>query len=206
MDTFYHRTTRNTLLSSLLSLLSLPSQQRLKLLVVKMLSKETEVHCQAQMQATEAFQTLKEFCHQMQTQLQHQDQEFKVLIDVKDHRYKKVLLALKECDAKLEARCHTFTELMQKAEKRIDKLQENIEVLTAQLRWSKKDHEKSMEEKDAIIQRLHEEVKTTQTGWDKYISHVSTEMVVKKTEMINLHDREFKLRDELDRGREEIER
>ncbi|XP_053270381.1 coiled-coil domain-containing protein 57 [Pleuronectes platessa] len=53
---------------------------------VKMLSKETEVHCQAQMQATEAFQTLKEFCHHIQTQLQHQDQEFKVLIAVKDHR------------------------------------------------------------------------------------------------------------------------
>ncbi|XP_034427392.1 coiled-coil domain-containing protein 57 [Hippoglossus hippoglossus] len=171
-----------------------------------MLSKETEIHCQAQLQATEAFKTLKEFCHQIQTQLQRQDQEIKGLIAVKDHRYKNVVLALKECDAKLEAQCHTFTELMQKAEKRIDKLQENMEVLTAQVRWSQKDHQKAMEEKDAIIQRLHKEVETTQTGWDKYISHVSTEMVVKKTEMINLRDREFKLREELDRGREEMER
>nr|XP_019938357.1 PREDICTED: coiled-coil domain-containing protein 57 isoform X2 [Paralichthys olivaceus] len=198
---------------------------------VKMLSKETEVNRQAKLQALEAFKTFEEFCQYIQTQLQHQEQEIKDLIAVKDHRikelnnevkqmetklknteedninkYENVLLALKECNAKLEAQCHTHTELMQKAEGRIDKLQENMEVLTAQVHLSQKDHQKAMEKKDEIIQRLHKEVETTQTGWDKHISHASNEMEVKKTEMMNLWDREFKLRAELDRSREEMER
>jgi len=57
-----------------------------------------------------------------------------------------------------------------------------------------------------VFQRLRSEVEATQTGWDKYISQVSSEMVVKDTEIIALHQRETKFHAELGRSRKETER
>ncbi|XP_035526239.1 coiled-coil domain-containing protein 57-like [Morone saxatilis] len=199
-------------------------------LKVKQLSKETEVHYQAQLQATEALKVSKEFCQQIETQLQRKEQEIKDLTADKDCRmkeledelkcmetklkneednhikkYEAVVQALKERDAQLEVRCQAHTEELQKAKKRIVKLQENMEVLAAQVRCSQRTQQEAMEQKDKTIQRLHTEVETTRTGWDKYISQVSSEMVVKDTEVITLQERETKLKTELDRIKEEIE-
>uniref|UniRef100_A0A8C3A2G5 Coiled-coil domain containing 57 n=1 Tax=Cyclopterus lumpus TaxID=8103 RepID=A0A8C3A2G5_CYCLU len=49
-------------------------------------------------------------------------------------------------------------------------------------------------------------VEATQTGWDKYISQVSSEMVVKDTKIIALHERETKYLTERERSRKETER
>ncbi|XP_035526252.1 coiled-coil domain-containing protein 57-like [Morone saxatilis] len=199
-------------------------------LKVKQLSKETEVHYQAQLQATEALKVSKEFCQQIETQLQRKEQEIKDLTADKDCRmkeledelkcmetklkneednhikkYEAVVQALKERDAQLEVRCQAHTEELQKAKKRIVKLQENMEVLAAQVRCSQRTQQEAMEQKDKTIQRLHTEVETTRTGWDKYISQVSSEMVVKDTEVITLQERETKLKTELDRIKEEME-
>ncbi|XP_040923345.1 coiled-coil domain-containing protein 57 isoform X2 [Toxotes jaculatrix] len=199
-------------------------------LMVKLLSKETEVYCQAQLQATEALKASEQLCQQIQTQLQHKDQEIKDLTAIKDHRikefkdevkrmetklkkeeddnikkYENLVQALKECDGQLEAQCQAHTKQLQKAEKHIVKLQEKVEVLAAQLRCTQKDQQEAMAQKDETIQRLCTEVETTRTGWNKYISHVSSEMVVKDTEMIALQERETKLRTELERSREELE-
>uniref|UniRef100_A0A3B4XZA2 Coiled-coil domain containing 57 n=1 Tax=Seriola lalandi dorsalis TaxID=1841481 RepID=A0A3B4XZA2_SERLL len=57
-----------------------------------------------------------------------------------------------------------------------------------------------------FFQRLCTEVETTRTCWNQYMSDVSSEMVVKDTEMIALQERETKLRTELERSREETER
>lgn len=57
-----------------------------------------------------------------------------------------------------------------------------------------------------VFQRLHTQVETTQAGWNKYMSDVSSEMVVKDTERITLQERESKLRTELERSREETEK
>ncbi|XP_044033494.1 coiled-coil domain-containing protein 57 isoform X2 [Siniperca chuatsi] len=200
-------------------------------LMAKLLSKETEVHCQAQLQATEALKASKEFCQQIQTELQHKDQEIKDLTAVKDYRikeledelkwmetklkmeendhinkYEDVVRALKECDAQLEAQFHANTEQMQKAEKHIVKLQENMEVLAAQARCKQEDQQKAMVQKDETIQSLRREVETTRTGWDRYISQVSSEMVAKDTELITLQERETRRRTEWERSREEMER
>lgn len=56
------------------------------------------------------------------------------------------------------------------------------------------------------FQRLHTEVETIRAGWNKYITHVSSEMVLKETKIITLQERETKLRTELERSREEIKR
>lgn len=57
----------------------------------------------------------------------------------------------------------------------------------------------------ASFQRLRTEVETTRAGWDKYITRVSSETVVKDTEIITLKERESKLRTEVERSREEME-
>ncbi|XP_075948860.1 coiled-coil domain-containing protein 57 [Anarhichas minor] len=198
---------------------------------LKLLSKETEVHLQAQHQSTEAVKASKEFCQQIQTQLYHKDQEIKDLTAVKDHKIKELedklkwmetklkkeeedhikkseeaVQALKECGAQLEAQRQAHTERLQKAEEHIVKLQAEVEVLAAQLRCRQKEQQEAMQQKDETIQRLRTEVEATQTGWDKYISQFSSEMVVKDTEIITLHERETKLNTERERSREELER
>ncbi|XP_038591729.1 coiled-coil domain-containing protein 57 isoform X3 [Micropterus salmoides] len=200
-------------------------------LKVKLLSKETEIHCQAQLQATEALKASKEFCQKIQTKLQLKDQEIKDLTAVKDYRikelgdelkwmenklkmqeddhikkYEDVVCALKEYDLHLEAQCQGHTEQLQKAEKQIVILQENMEVLAAQTRSKEEDQQEAMEQKDETIQSLRRELDKTRTGWDRYISQVSSEMVFKDTEIITLRESETKLRTELERCREEMER
>ncbi|AWP17117.1 putative coiled-coil domain-containing protein 57 [Scophthalmus maximus] len=179
-------------------------------LKVKLLSRETEEHCHAQLQATNTLKASEEFCQQIQTQLQHKDQEIKGLTVVKDHRikeledevkrmqsrlkktegyninkYENVVEALQKCEAQLETQHQAHTEQLQKAEKRIDRIQENVDVLTARVRCLQKDQQEAMEQKKETIVR---------------------EMVVKDSEMISLQDGESKLRAELERSREEIER
>ncbi|XP_018529876.1 coiled-coil domain-containing protein 57 isoform X3 [Lates calcarifer] len=200
-------------------------------LKVQVLSKETEVHCQAQLQATEALKASEEFCQQIQTQLQDKDREIKDLTSVKNYRikelkdevkqmetklkqteddnikkYENVVKALKQCDAQLEAQHQAHTEQLRKAEKRIVRLQKHMKVLDAQVRHIQEDQEDAMKKKDETIQRLRTEVETTQIHWEKYINHVSSNMVVKDTEIVALQERETKLKNELEWSREEMER
>nr|XP_020464604.1 coiled-coil domain-containing protein 57-like isoform X2 [Monopterus albus] len=200
-------------------------------LKVKLLSKETEIYCQAQLQATEALRASKEVCQQIQAQLQDKEQEIKDLTAVKDNRikeleddlkwmgtkvkkledehiqkYEHAVQALKECEAQLEAQRQAHTEQLQKADKHIVEIQENMEVLAAQTHCKHAEHQKAMEQKDETIHRLHTKVETIQTGWDEYITHISSEMVVKDTRILTLQERESKLRTELERSREEMNR
>ncbi|XP_070783698.1 coiled-coil domain-containing protein 57 [Enoplosus armatus] len=200
-------------------------------LKVKLLAKEAEVHCQAQLQATEALKASKEFCQQIQTQLRHKHQKIEDLTAARDHRikeledelkwmetklkmegddhikkYEDVVRALKECDAQLEDQCRAHAEQLHRAEKHIVKLQENMDVLAAQAHCKQQDHQEAMEQKDETIQSLRREVETTRTGWDRYISQISSELVAKDTEMIALQERESKVRTERERSMEEMER
>ncbi|XP_026170544.1 coiled-coil domain-containing protein 57 isoform X2 [Mastacembelus armatus] len=200
-------------------------------LKVKLLSKEIEMHRQAQLRTTEALKASQQFGQQTQTQLQHKEQEIKDLAAVKDNRikeledevklmetnltkaeddhiqkYEKVVQNLKECEAQLEAQHQAYTGQLQEAEKRIVGIQKNMEILAAQARCIQQDQQVAMQQKDESIQRLLTELGKTRTGWDEYISHVSSEMDVKDTMILTLQERESKLRKELDRNREEMER
>ncbi|XP_027145204.1 coiled-coil domain-containing protein 57 isoform X5 [Larimichthys crocea] len=195
-------------------------------LKVKLLSNETKVHCQAHLRTIEALKASKKFCQQIQTQLQHKEQEVKDLTAVKDYRikelkgelkqmetklkesednhikkYEDVIQALKKCDSQLEAQFQAHTEQLQKTEKHLVKLQKKMKVLAQ----AQEDQQKAMKQKDETIQRLCTEVETTRTGWDKYITKVSSEMVVKDTEIITLQEKVTKHRTEWDSSREEIE-
>ncbi|XP_074518583.1 coiled-coil domain-containing protein 57 isoform X2 [Halichoeres trimaculatus] len=192
-------------------------------LKVKLLSKEVEVHSQAQLQT-------QDLCQQIQTQLKHKEQEIIELHTVKDARikeleeelkqteailrkerdehqekYEDVSQALRGCEAQLEAQRQAHTEQLQKTEKHIVKLQEDLEIQTLQARQVQREQQQALEHKDQKIHRHHSEVERLQTSWDQYVAQVSSEMVAKDTEMIALKEREIKLKTELERSREEME-
>ncbi|XP_034564723.1 coiled-coil domain-containing protein 57 [Notolabrus celidotus] len=196
----------------------------------KLLSKEVEVHSQVQLQTGEALKASQELCQQIQTQLQHKEQQIRDLSSVQDCRikeieeelklkdtrlkkeeedhmkkYEDVIRALRDCETQLEAQRQAHTDQLQKAEKHIVKLQEDMKVQTSQGRQAQRDQQRAMEQKDETIIRHHTEVERIRTGWEEYVSHVSSEMVVKDTEMIALKEREIKLKTELERSREEME-
>ncbi|XP_058476160.1 coiled-coil domain-containing protein 57 isoform X1 [Solea solea] len=200
-------------------------------LKVKLLSTENEVHCQAQVQATEALKASEEFYRRLQSQLQHRDREIKDITSVKDHRikvlkdevknmetklkemkedfmkkYESLVQTLKVCDVRLEAQYQAHTGKLQEAERHIAKLKDRMKVLAAQVRCTEKEQREALEQKDKTIQRLCTEVETTRTGWEKYMSNVSRETVAKDNEMIALQDRESRVRAELERSREDTER
>ncbi|KAF3854078.1 hypothetical protein F7725_014766 [Dissostichus mawsoni] len=200
-------------------------------LKVKLLSKETEVQCQAHAESKEALQASQVFCEQLRSQLLHRDHEIRDLTAAKDCRikeledklkrmetklrkeesnhikkYEDVIRALKECALQLEAQYQAHTEKLQEIEKHVVKLHENVEVLAARVRCKLKDQQDAMDLKDETIQRLRTEVDGTRTGWDRHISQFSSEMVVKDTEIISLQERATKCRTELERSREDIER
>ncbi|XP_034083457.1 coiled-coil domain-containing protein 57 isoform X2 [Gymnodraco acuticeps] len=200
-------------------------------LKVKLLSKETEVQCQAHAESKEALLASQVFCEQLRSQLLHRDHEIRDLTAAKDCRIKEledklkrmetklrkeesnhikkcedVIRALKECALQLEAQYQAHTEKLQEIEKRVVKLHENVEVLAARVRCKLKDQQDAMDLKDETIQRLRTEVDGTRTGWDRHISQFSSEMVVKDTEIISLQERATKCRTELERSREDIER
>ncbi|XP_049916263.1 coiled-coil domain-containing protein 57 isoform X2 [Epinephelus moara] len=152
-------------------------------LKVKLLSKETEVHCHAQHQTAEALKASKEFCQQIQTQLQHKDQEIKHLTNVKDNKikeledklkgmgtilkkeedkhikkYANVVQTLMECDGQLEVQYQALTEQLQKAERHVIKLQGSIDILAARVCCIQEDHQEAMKEKDETIQSYKQQL------------------------------------------------
>lgn len=50
------------------------------------------------------------------------------------------------------------------------------------------------------------QLETTRSGWDTYIKQVSKENVAKDTELLSAGEREAKVRAELERCKEDIER
>ncbi|CAJ1080580.1 coiled-coil domain-containing protein 57 [Xyrichtys novacula] len=199
-------------------------------LKVNSLTKEVEVHSQAHLQAAEALKASQEFCQQIQSQLLHKEQEMRDRSSVKDHRikeleeelklmetrlkkeendhmkmYEDVIQALKDGEAQLVAQRQAHTEQLQKTEKHIIKLQEDMEGQASQARQVQRDQQETIELKNQMIHRHHTEVERLRTSWDEYAAQVSSEMVVKDTEIFALKERETKLRTELERSREEME-
>uniref|UniRef100_A0A665X956 Coiled-coil domain containing 57 n=1 Tax=Echeneis naucrates TaxID=173247 RepID=A0A665X956_ECHNA len=147
-------------------------------LKVKMLSKETEIHCQVQLQATEALKAQEEFCQQIQAQLQQKDQEIKRL-NTMPH-------------TEGTAGCH-------RAER-----SDNPKVKltpTEKKKHKNKNHIAINHRHCVCFQRLHKELETVKTSWDKYMMEVSRKSVVKDTEIIALQEKETKLKTELERSR-----
>ncbi|XP_024243844.2 coiled-coil domain-containing protein 57 isoform X1 [Oncorhynchus tshawytscha] len=198
---------------------------------VKLLSKETEVHSQAQAQAVEALKASEDLCQHTHTQLQHRHWEIKDITAVKDARIKELVDKIKalqtkmkreeevynkkheqldrgvrEREAQLDALKDAHREQLRQAETHSGQLQSKLEAMATHTHRTQRDHDDTLRERDQQIDRLRMELETTRSGWDTYITQISKETVFKDTELLALQEIESKLRTELDRSRGETER
>ncbi|XP_061613037.1 coiled-coil domain-containing protein 57 isoform X10 [Phyllopteryx taeniolatus] len=200
-------------------------------LKIKLLSKECEVQSQARMQATQALKASEELCKQLQTQLQRKadlkneatavkevrikeledklkwmENKLKKQKDDHNKKHEDMAQVLKEKDDQLESQCQAHKEQLKRAEKHNIKLQDEMAIQSAKARLAQKDMEMVLEEKDDTIKRLRTEMTRGQTVLERHMSQASNEMVAKNTEFITLQNSNDKLRAELERRREEINR
>ncbi|XP_077407890.1 LOW QUALITY PROTEIN: coiled-coil domain-containing protein 57 [Vanacampus margaritifer] len=200
-------------------------------LKIKLLSKECDVQNQARLQAIQVLKASEDLCKQLQTKLQRKADLNNEAIAVKEVRIKELEnklkrienklkkqkeddikkhedmgQALKEKDKQFETQCQAHKEKLKRTEKQMVKLQDEMEIQSAKARLAQKDMAMALEEKDDTIKRLRTEVTTAQTVWDRHMSQTSNEMVAKNTELITIQNSNNKLRAELERSREEINR
>ncbi|KAG7277019.1 hypothetical protein CRUP_001645 [Coryphaenoides rupestris] len=163
---------------------------------VKLLSKETEFHAQAQQEAAEALKTSQDLCGQTQAEAPtHTPGAPAESTALRDNRHRVVERALRERDGALAAQQGSISLQIQAAE-----------TTAAQTRARLQDQQGAMAERDQTIERLHRELETTRCNWDKYIKQVSRETVARDTELLAAQETEGRLKRELDKRRQETER
>nr|XP_057918627.1 coiled-coil domain-containing protein 57-like isoform X2 [Doryrhamphus excisus]XP_057918628.1 coiled-coil domain-containing protein 57-like isoform X2 [Doryrhamphus excisus] len=200
-------------------------------LKMKLLSKENEIQSQAKVEAKEVLKASEEVFKQLQAQLQQKERVMEDVTTVKDVRIKELedklkqmqnklkkkeadhirknkdmVQALKEKEKQLDARCQAHREQLQKAEERMVKLQEDMEVTSTQAHSAHKDMQMALDEKNGTIKRLRLEVDASQTACQSYMSQASSEMVAKDAELMSLRENNDKLKAELERSTEDINR
>lgn len=197
----------------------------------KLLSKELEVHAKAHSQATEALQVSEELYQQAQKEIQHRDWDLKNTTAMKDSRIKELEGTLKQlennCNKEQEAYDRKHAELerrtreskdaldrlreahardLQEERKKSSELQAQLDRTILELERREKTHSDDLEHRDQQIQELRAQLETTRSGWDTYITQVSKEKVARDTELFSAEEREAKVRAELERCKEDIER
>ncbi|KAK2876272.1 hypothetical protein Q8A67_020368 [Cirrhinus molitorella] len=197
----------------------------------KLLSKELEVHSKAHSQATGALQASEELYQQAQKEIQRRDWDLKNTTSMKDSRIKELEVKLKQMEnnykkeqeaynrkhAELERRFREKEDalgLMRDAHARelqeergkISELQAQLDRMILEQERRKKSHMDDLHHRDQQIQELRVQLETTRSGWDTYITQVSKENVSKDTELLSAGEREAKVRAELERCKEDIER
>uniref|UniRef100_A0A673WXS0 Coiled-coil domain containing 57 n=1 Tax=Salmo trutta TaxID=8032 RepID=A0A673WXS0_SALTR len=165
---------------------------------VKLLSKETEVHSQAQAQAVEALKASEDLCQHTHTQLQHRHWEIKDITAVKDsngesfivfiYRHEQMDRGVREREAQLDALREAHREQLRQAETHTGQLQSKLDAMATHTHRTQRDHEETLRERDQQIDRLRMELETTRSGWDTYITQISKETVFKDTELLALQE------------------
>uniref|UniRef100_A0A8C2AGX6 Coiled-coil domain containing 57 n=1 Tax=Cyprinus carpio TaxID=7962 RepID=A0A8C2AGX6_CYPCA len=197
----------------------------------KLLSKELEVHAKAHSQATEALQASEELHQQAQKEIQRRDWEIKNTTAMKDSRikeledirkqmennYKKEQEAYNRKHSELERRSREKEDalgLMREAHARelqeergkISELQAQLDRMILEQKRREKSHKAALHHREQQIEEIRTQLETTRSGWDTYITQVSKENVAKDTELLSAGEREAKVRAELERCKEDIER
>ncbi|KYO20464.1 coiled-coil domain-containing protein 57 isoform B [Alligator mississippiensis] len=200
-------------------------------LKVNLLSRELEALKDAGMKAAESLQMAERTNLRLEKELKCKDWEFKDLAAVKDARIKELEGKLhsmnlmwkkeeetfrrkhevldrfaKEKEAVLASVKEAHAEQVQKWENHIRELQishENLETELRRSQWSQAD---CLREKDAFIEKLQEELVTVKTRWDSHLSQVSKETVSKDLQVQSLCEEDVKLRAQLARFQQDIDR
>uniref|UniRef100_A0AAZ3PUE1 Coiled-coil domain-containing protein 57 n=1 Tax=Oncorhynchus tshawytscha TaxID=74940 RepID=A0AAZ3PUE1_ONCTS len=150
---------------------------------VKLLSKETEVHSQAQAQAVEALKASEDLCQHTHTQLQHRHWEIKDITAVKDARIKELVDKIKalqtkmkreeevynkkheqldrgvrEREAQLDALKDAHREQLRQAETHSGQLQSKLEAMATHTHRTQRDHDDTLRERDQQIDRYKQQL------------------------------------------------
>ncbi|XP_035261495.1 coiled-coil domain-containing protein 57 isoform X4 [Anguilla anguilla] len=200
-------------------------------LKVKLLSKELAVHTQAHSQAAEALQACEEQCRVAHKDIQRKDWEVKDIAAVKNARIKELEDKLstmelnrekeeeiynrkheeldrcaREREAAIGALREAHGEELRQAESRARELQAALDAALMERRRAEWSHADALREKEEHLEKLRTELETTRAGWDVYITQVSKDTVSKDVELQTLGEREARLRAELQRCQEDVER
>ncbi|XP_067914267.1 coiled-coil domain-containing protein 57 isoform X3 [Heterodontus francisci] len=200
-------------------------------LKVKLLSKELEVLKEAGAKAAESLQRAEKTNRQMEKEHQRKEWELKDVVTLKEFRIKELedkvnrmennlkkeeeIFQRKHCeldrfarerDAKLAIVKKLHTEQIRELEKNIRQLQMSLETVEMEKRRTEWSHADAIKEKEDVIEKLHGELSTVKIGWDSHITQISKETVAKDMQIKMLQDQESKLRTELARHKEDVEK
>ncbi|XP_034645217.1 coiled-coil domain-containing protein 57 [Trachemys scripta elegans] len=200
-------------------------------LKVKLLTRELEALKEAGMKAAESLQIAETTNLKLEKEAKCKDWELKDLAAVKDAQIQDLECKLhlvyqtwqkeeetfqrkhevldrfaKEKDAVLASVKEVHAEQIQKWENQIRELQISHETLEMELRRREWKHADCLKEKDTVIEKLQRELTTLKTSWDSHLAQISKETVSKDLQIQSLHEEEVKLRAELARFQQDIER
>ncbi|KAI5103408.1 coiled-coil domain-containing protein 57 isoform X1, partial [Silurus meridionalis] len=200
-------------------------------LKVQLLNKELDVHTKARSEADEALQLSEQLCQQAQKEILQRDWDLKNTSALKDSRIKE----LEEKVTQLKAKCkkeevvhnRKYAELECRAQERETALDAIKEAHAADLNKEKKKatqlqmqldsmgmeqkrretrHEDEISLREKQIQKLRAQLERKQADWDAYITQVSKETVAKDTELLSAGDREAKIKADLRKCKEDLDR
>uniref|UniRef100_A0A2K5JVC8 Coiled-coil domain containing 57 n=1 Tax=Colobus angolensis palliatus TaxID=336983 RepID=A0A2K5JVC8_COLAP len=112
----------------------------------------------------------------------------------------------REKDAVLVAVKGAHVEQLRELKASVLELQAHCETLEAQLRRAEWRQADTAKEKDAAIDQLREDVSTVKSAWDAQIAQLSKEMVSKDLQIQTLQEEEAKLKTQVARSQQDIER
>ncbi|KAM4664776.1 coiled-coil domain-containing protein 57 isoform 2-T2 [Discoglossus pictus] len=193
-------------------------------LKVKILTKELDIIKEASLKASESLQEAETSNLKLQDEVQRKDWEMKDLSVVKDARIKsleeklKSLQRKKKIDEEAFQRKHeqldrfarekeSALRAMQAAHgEQVQRMESQIEELQMEQRRTQRSHQDILAQRDAMIEKLKEDLDIVKTGWDSYITQVSKETVSKDLKTQALQEEEDRLRAQLDKYHKDIER
>ncbi|XP_051889098.1 coiled-coil domain-containing protein 57 isoform X2 [Pristis pectinata] len=200
-------------------------------LKVKLLSKELELLRETGIKAAESLQTAEKTNHQMAKQLQRKEFELKDIVALKDARIEELEDKInrmkinleneeemfqrkhseldrlaRERDAKLATAKQVHTEQIRELNNKMRELQMSLETVEMEKRRMEWSHADATKEKEDVIEKLRGELSTVKVGWDGHIAQISKETVAKDIQIRMLQDQDSKLRAEMARHKEDVEK
>ncbi|XP_060700940.1 coiled-coil domain-containing protein 57 isoform X2 [Hemiscyllium ocellatum] len=200
-------------------------------LKVKLLSKEMELLKDAGQKAAESLLAAEKTNSQLEKDLQRKDCELKDVVTLKDVRIKELedkvnrmeiklkkeeeIFQRKHCeldrfarerDTKLATVRELHSEQIRELENNIRELQMSLETVEMEKRRMEWSHADATKEKDDAIEKLHGKLSMLKTDWDIHIAQISKETVAKDMQIKMLQDHDSKLRTELTRHKEDLEK
>ncbi|KAM4692339.1 coiled-coil domain-containing protein 57 [Rhinophrynus dorsalis] len=200
-------------------------------LKAKLLAKELAVLRELELKTSESLKEMESLNQKLQEALKQKDWELMDVSAVKDARIKlledKVQSLEFQCKKQEEAfqRKHeqldrysrekesalksmkeAHKEEVQLLEKQIKELQMCSDTMQMEQRRAQCHQQEVLAEKEAMIEKLKEDVDTLKTGWDSYIAQISKESVNKDLQLQSLQEEEEKLKAQLARYQKDIER